>query len=641
MIRLQLLDGGLIVLPEAGDFRPRHESQLAYWGFVPDPVSPNFVCATDDIGEIAIKVVGYFEQVGLTFSVDPAVQEILGKNQETQKALRDAFDRCTQFKSGHIDTALAHNFEQFARGLSRPLKEHQFKAALHLICAKNGANFSVPGSGKTSVVLAVFEKLRREAEIDSLFVVGPPACFAPWRLEYAAVLGREPTCGILAGGNIDDRRARYLVDGASVPELFLTTFQTLQRDVDYVRALFQKRGVRFFFVVDEAHYIKQIGGVWATAVLDISRHAAFRCVLTGTPFPRTYVDAFNLFEVLWPDNSPMSVERQHRIEIHLQHNERSKAAELLEESIGPLFYRVRKSDLHLAPQEFCEPVRIRMNQFERLVYDSILDRIEQLSHTDYLRDLELLARLRKGRMVRLRQCISYAALMRTAVAEYNEDLLVEDPSLADIVYHYDTLERPAKLEALEKLIKGLRRDGEKVVVWSNFVRTLELITNRLSELGHGVRLIYGGTPFENASVEEEATREGIIRQFVQPSSGVDILVANPAACAESISLHKACSHAVYYDLSYNCAQYLQSLDRIHRVGGSENKTAYYHFLQYVDSIDPDILMNVKTKAHNMSAVIDHEYPVYSLDMFGDDEELEAYDRVFPARPHRVRTRNSS
>src|SRR5205823_1668926 len=136
--------------------------------------------------------------------------------------------------------------------------------------------------------------------------------------------------------------------------------------------------------------------------------------LTGTPFPRSYVDAFNLFEVLWPDNSPMTVERQHRIQIHLQHNEHSKAAELLEESIGPLFYRVRKKELHLAPQEFCEPVRVRMNQFERLVYDSILDRIEQLSHADYLRDLELLARLRKGRMIRLRQCISYAALLRTA-----------------------------------------------------------------------------------------------------------------------------------------------------------------------------------------------------------------------------------
>ena len=48
-------------------------------------------------------------------------------------------------------------------------------------------------------------------------------------------------------------------------------------------------------------------------------------------------------------------------------------------------------------------------------------------------------------------------------------------------------------------------------------------------------------------------------------------------------IREACAHAVYCDLSYNCAQYFQSLDRIHRVGGSEDKTAHYYFLQYACS----------------------------------------------------------
>lgn len=175
---------------------------------------------------------------------------------------------------------------------------------------------------------------------------------------------------------------------------------------------------------------------------------------------------------------------------------------------------------------------------------------------------------------------------------------------------------------------GLREQGEKVLIWSNFVQTLHLIRERLQAAGHGVRLIYGATPTEASSVQEELTREKIIEEFIKIGSGVDVLVANPAACAESISLHKTCSHAIYYDLSYNCAQYLQSLDRIHRVGGSENKEANYHFLQYAQSIDGDILDNVRRKARNMSAVIDQDYPIYSLDMFAEDDELEAYDRLF-------------
>ena len=67
-------------------------------------------------------------------------------------------------------------------------------------------------------------------------------------------------------------------------------------------------------------------------------------------------------------------------------------------------------------------------------------------------------------------------------------------------------------------------------------------------------------------------------------------------------------------------QYLQSLDRIHRVGGSEEKTSHYYFLQYDSSIDEDILANVERKAHLMSTMIDKDYPIYSLDMLAADEE---------------------
>ena len=107
------------------------------------------------------------------------------------------------------------------------------------------------------------------------------------------------------------------------------------------------------------------------------------------------------------------------------------------------------------------------------------------------------------------------------------------------------------------------------------------------------------------------------------------MIANPAACAESISLHKTCQHAIYYDLTYNCAQYLQSLDRIHRVGGSELIEANYYFLQYENSIDQDILSNLNRKSERMSRIIDQDYQIYSLDMFDDeDDEIKAYDRLF-------------
>jgi len=269
-----------------------------------------------------------------------------------------------------------------------------------------------------------------------------------------------------------------------------------------------------------------------------------------------------------------------------------------------------------------------MKEHERFVYDSIVGRIRAASQVEYFRDLDTVLRMRRGRMMRLRQCLSYPAMLSSAVEDYDEDLVGTELSLAEIVQNYDSLETPAKLDALVDRVAVLCADGKKVVVWSNFVRTLKRIESTFDEMGIGANLIYGATPVESSGVEDAITREALIQEFLDAGSGVQVLIANPAACAESISLHKGCSHAIYYDLSYNCAQYLQSLDRIHRVGGSENRTAHYEFLLCEETIDEDILGNVRQKAERMSRVVDEEYPIYGLDMFSFDEEVEAYERLF-------------
>ncbi|HOD51790.1 MAG TPA: DEAD/DEAH box helicase [Candidatus Hydrogenedentes bacterium] len=629
MIRLSIENGYLVFDVSDGCVAARHENQLAFWGFKFDPVTRRFLSPAETSADFVAKVLSYLSRSQIPHDVSAQVEEMVERSRNAGNQLAKAKAKGQEFKDGTPNHSDAEDFLSFLRlHVCRDLKEHQIKAALHLLAVKNAANFSVPGSGKTAVVLATFHRLRLDGEVDALFVVGPPACFGPWRAEYEVTLGTAPSCEILAGGDIDGRRSKYQVNRDSVSDLYLTSFQTLQRDWGHVRVLFEHQGIRFFFVVDEAHYIKQLDGAWANAVLSLACHAERRCILTGTPFPHSYADAFNLFDMLWPDSPPISKRDKSRIEYFHQRKKVQEASRVLHDAVSPLFYRVRKEDLNLAPQRFHQPIHISMNRYEKLVYDAVLDKVREVSQSDYFRNIDLVLRLRRGRMVRLRQCISYTALLQTAVDEYSENLLEDELSLADVIGHYDTLEAPAKLEVLLSLVKDLRMQGEKVVIWSNFVRTLELIRDVMSRLGMGVRLIYGGTPLQNENIREELSREGIIREFVKPDSGVDILVANPAACAESISLHKTCAHAIYYDLSYNCAQYLQSLDRIHRVGGSELKEANYHFLQYEDSIDQDILANLQRKAARMSEIIDQDYPIYSLDMFAEDEELEAYERLF-------------
>jgi SNF2 family DNA or RNA helicase len=626
---LAIRNGRLVVTDPSELLTGPHQGQLFYWGFRFDVGTRSYVGEHEHLGATIEKVRRYFSRHQLPLSLTEEVVASQAELEQSRGELSHARREGEKVKSGKVQPADYSDFLRFLDSeIARPLKEHQLKAALHLLSIRHGANFSVPGSGKTTVVLAVFHWMRSRGEVDSLFVVGPPSCFGPWQTEYELVIGRRPSVDLLAGGDIEDRRSKYYAAKDKLSDLYLTTYQTLQRDWDRVRFFFNQAGVRFFFVMDEAHYIKHADGAWAKAVLNVTEYAKTRCILTGTPFPHTYSDAFNLFDALWPKGSPITKDERIRIQSLIKKKRESDAADVLDKSIGSLFYRVRKSELGLAPQDFQPPIRIRMNHYERMAYDAIVDRLQHFSKEEYFRDLEIRLRLRRGRMIRLRQAISYAKLLQTAVSDYEEELFEDQLSLAELIKHYDELESPAKLTALIDLVDSLRRRGEKIVVWSNFVETLKLILRRIRDRGHTAELIYGETPTENSNVEDELTREQIIAAFVQPSDGIDVLVANPAACAESISLHKQCSHAIYYDLSYNCAQYLQSLDRIHRVGGSEDKVAHYHFLQYGETVDADILANVQRKAGNMSAVIDQDYPIYTLDMFSLDDELAAYERLF-------------
>ena len=65
-----------------------------------------------------------------------------------------------------------------------------------------------------------------------------------------------------------------------------------------------------------------------------------------------------------------------------------------------------------------------------------------------------------------------------------------------------------------------------------------------------------------------------IKKFKDKDSDCKVLVANYASCAEGISLHHVCHDAIYIDRSFQADQYLQSIDRICRLGNNNEKNIY-------------------------------------------------------------------
>ena len=99
------------------------------------------------------------------------------------------------------------------------------------------------------------------------------------------------------------------------------------------------------------------------------------------------------------------------------------------------------------------------------------------------------------------------------------------------------------------------------------------------------------------------TREQKIKKFKDLNSDCMVLVANYAACAEGISLHKSCHNAIYIDRTFQAELYLQSEDRIHRLG--DNHTKKVLILETAvprgyRSIDLAIRMNLERKIRRMA-----------------------------------------
>ena len=258
---IKLVNHKLCISQLDSTLQPRHRFQLTNWGFQKE--DGEFCCLDE---KILLKIIPYFEKEGLSFKLSDTCKCLMERIGEARKRFCDLLEKCQGFKNGEFDRAdFADHLNFLTANIPRKLKDHQKKAAYHLWLAQNGANFSVPGAGKTSVVLSVYERMRLADKVNVLLVVGPPACFGPWKTEFKVTLGRKPDCNILAGGDKSQRKsAYYKILGNS--DLYLTTFQTLMNDQEEVTSFLKSQNVRAFLVIDEAHYIKRINGNWANAV---------------------------------------------------------------------------------------------------------------------------------------------------------------------------------------------------------------------------------------------------------------------------------------------------------------------------------------------------------------------------------------
>lgn len=522
-----------------------------------------------------------------------------------KNALEDHISYLRAFRSSSIKGQKIHQNPPHTINLppsfKRTLKPFQIQSVTHLTEVTNAANFSVPGSGKTTMVLAAYSILREQNIVKKLFVICPRSAFDPWTEEYQGCFGIEPI-SLRISGTPQERKKRLA--GSDIVELFLCTYQMLANEVEAVGRVLRKYPC--LLILDESHHIKGGGnGVWYTAVTQIAPLAKRRFILTGTPAPNQLEDILPQFDALWLELNPA----RKAIDIYGPDEINS-----FREALSPYYTRVKKSELGL-PIQKVNKMYVQLGDVQQRIYDVLCQRIPtqtllKIEERNIVRDL------RKAVVVRLLQ----AASNPTLLSEYSKEFLIPPLSssgvdLDQLIQKYSSYEKPKKLVVAAKLAKQLADEGKKSIIWTSFVHNAELLHKMVIESGINAVLVTGST-IKDESIEnnrDALERDAILHQFKTDKSTM-VLIATIPAIAESVSLHKQCHDAIYVDRTFNCGLFMQSLDRIHRVGLPPDADVRYHLLIGSDTIDDVIDSRLKYKMDVMYRILNDDINVLDLDV---------------------------
>ena len=571
------------------------------------------------LGPSLIPLLQFFRERRVPIGLTPSARSILQKHLDSLQAFERARERGANVLSGLVEFEPASDFK-------RTLKPYQVVGAAHVAEIPYAANFSVPGSGKTSMVLAGYSVLRRDRVVEKLLVVGPRASFEPWQDEFRACFSRPLFCGLISGA--PDQRERVF-DHAADYELFLASYQMVANEVDRFRGLLH--AFKFFFVVDESHHVKKgRGGAWYDALAVIAPLAIRRVVLSGTPAPNAILDLRAQLELLWPSLPQIS-------SVFDASTNLDAALPQIRDELRPFYIRVKKAELGLPPK-ITKEVSVPMGPVQQKIYRALST--EVLRHMNLDSESQAVVRdLRKALVIRLIQAATNPSLLMETSDEFRLPPLPHlDVALDKLIEQYSRFETPPKFLEAVRLVKDCCANGKKILVWTTFVSNAYGLSGLLKNSGIQTYTVTGALPKEEAETElDEITREKVLREF-RKTSKPSALVATVQSIGESVSLHTACLDAIYLDRTFNCGLYMQSMDRIHRIGIPPNAAVTYKILISQGTIDSVVDSRLGAKMETMHQLLNDDIGILNLETSSEDPLNEAGSEDLQAvRDHLVQS----
>ena len=411
----------------------------------------------------------------------------------------------------------------FAKLLTVTLYPYQRAGALFAARAGRSLIADDMGLGKTIEAIAAIEMLARTVGLERVLIVSPTSLKHQWKQEIEKFCNRSVE---VVEGLIPKRAGLYASDSFYK----IVNYEVIHRDLDLIRHWSPE-----MIVLDEAQRIKNWKTLRARSVKKLD--SRFAIVLTGTPLENRleelhsiveFVDRFHLGPLFRFLAEHQHVDQTGKV---IGYHHLSQIAK----SLAPILIRRTKNEVL---KEL--PERLEKNFFVPMTE-------EQMKHHEENRETvaRIVAKWRRFGF------LSEADQRRLMIALQNMRMSCNSTYLLDKKTDYGV-----KADELMSLLEEIfEQPDAKVVVFSQWLRTHELLLDRLESRKRNHVLFHGGIASKK--------RRDLVAQF---KSAPDCRVfLSTDAGGVGLNLQNA-SAVINMDLPWNPAVLEQRIGRIHRLG---------------------------------------------------------------------------
>lgn len=403
------------------------------------------------------------------------------------------------------------------------------------------------GLGKTIQAITVANYFIKEKQI--VLVVSPAALISNWMREIPLV--------------IPDARIKCYEKDQTLDknefDFYIISYNSLPSAIDMLNELGFSLAI-----FDESQRLKNRFGLISRKAykLEISH----KLMLSGTPFDNGYQDFWNIMNLLNPGIIGEFSGFKRFFINDRQRNSEELILAILQTLTQPIILRRLKNQvLKSLPEKNTETIYLDMHSQQEKLYHRYMKQCRKEIQTKYttLNVSNLFKFVQQARQIAL------------------------DPRVVD------EEEQPGpKLELAVKSCSEVIDNGEKIIIFSDFVKPLELLRTDLFKVGIEALFVSGNIKHEE--------REEIIEKFSTDDKYKVLLLTNGVG-AEGLNLTVA-NNIILLDTWWNDAKQKQAADRVHRIG--QNKKVFVKKLITNNSIEEKMMKLQKNKKKFVDTLLD-------------------------------------